>query len=134
MLGLVLKMLPNCMSKKLQLLKFLAKNESPSSMKLIVKMFLQFAFIGLAKNVTMFSKSYKPPLLHIRCVYKGHLLSKKEICSMVSVCLTNACMVKSLVDNPFHVTGLFLYRLKTPENLWFSEVFKEVYKETSGMK
>ena len=88
MLGLVLKMLPNCMSKKLQLLKFLAKNESPSSMKLIVKMFLQFAFIGLAKNVTMFSKPYKPPLLHIRCVYKGHLLSKKEICSMVSVCLT----------------------------------------------
>lgn len=88
MLGLVLKILPNCMSKKLQLLKFLAKNESPSSMKLIVKMFLQFAFIGLAKNVTMFSKPYKPPWLHIRCVYKGHLLSKKEICSMVSVCLT----------------------------------------------
>lgn len=56
MLGLGLKMLPSCLCKKLQLLKFLAKNESPSSMKLTVKMFLQFAFIGLAKNVRMFSK------------------------------------------------------------------------------
>ena len=26
--------------------------------------------------------------------------------------------------NPFHVTGLFLYPLKTPENMWFSDVLK----------
>ena len=26
--------------------------------------------------------------------------------------------------NPFHVTGLFLYFLKTSENLWFSDVFR----------
>ena len=25
--------------------------------------------------------------------------------------------------NPFHATGLFLYPLKTSENLWFSNVF-----------
>ena len=26
--------------------------------------------------------------------------------------------------NPFHSTGLFLYTLKTPENLWFSDIFR----------
>ena len=26
--------------------------------------------------------------------------------------------------NPFHVTGLFLYLLKTLENLWFSDIFR----------
>ena len=26
--------------------------------------------------------------------------------------------------NPFHVTGLFLYILKTPENFWFSIIFR----------
>ena len=33
--------------------------------------------------------------------------------------------------NPFHATGLFLYPLKTPGNLWFSGFLK---KETGGMK
>ena len=27
------------------------------------------------------------------------------------------------VFNPFYATGLFLYPLKTSENLWFSDVF-----------
>ena len=39
--------------------------------------------------------------------------------------------------NPFHVTGPFLYSLKTAEklsqNLWFSK-FQGVQKETIGMK
>ena len=26
--------------------------------------------------------------------------------------------------NPFHATGLFLYTMKTLENLWFSDVFR----------
>ena len=26
--------------------------------------------------------------------------------------------------NPFHITGRFLYPLKTSENFWFSDVFK----------
>ena len=30
--------------------------------------------------------------------------------------------------NPFHVSGLFLYPLKTSENLWFSDVFKDYRK------
>ena len=116
-------MLPNYLSKKIQLLKNLAENESRGSMKLTVKMVLQFTCIGPAKIVKMFSKYYRPLLLHIRCVYKGHLLSKKEICSMVYVCLTNMCMVESSVDNPFHTTGLFLYPQKTSENLWFIYLF-----------
>ena len=36
--------------------------------------------------------------------------------------------------NPFHATGPFRYPLKTSENLWFSDVFREVSKETSGTK
>ena len=35
--------------------------------------------------------------------------------------------------NPFHATGLFLYPLKTSENLWFS-VFSVAIKRDSGMK
>ena len=34
----------------------------------------------------------------------------------------------------FHVTGLFLYRLKTLENLWFCDVSGGIEKETSSMK
>ena len=30
--------------------------------------------------------------------------------------------------NPFHAAGLFLYPLKTPENLWFCDVFR-VYRK-----
>ena len=26
--------------------------------------------------------------------------------------------------NPFHATGLFLYPLKTPKDLWFSDVLR----------
>ena len=33
--------------------------------------------------------------------------------------------------NPFHVTGLFLYPLKTSKNSWFVQ---GVQKETSSMK
>ena len=36
--------------------------------------------------------------------------------------------------NPFHATGLFLYPLKTLENLWFSDFFQGVKKETSDTK
>ena len=35
--------------------------------------------------------------------------------------------------NPFHATGLFLYPLKTSENLWFSDVIRGI-KDTSDMK
>ena len=35
--------------------------------------------------------------------------------------------------NPFHVTGLFLYPLKTSENLCFF-LFSGAWKATSGMK
>ena len=37
-----------------------------------------------------------------------------------------------VVINPFHVTGSFLYPLKT-ENIWFSDVFRG-YKKTCGME
>ena len=33
-----------------------------------------------------------------------------------------------LLLNPFHATGLFLYLLKTSENLWFSDTFREYRK------
>ena len=36
--------------------------------------------------------------------------------------------------NPFNATGLFLYPLKTSENLWFSDFFQGVKKETSDTK
>ena len=36
--------------------------------------------------------------------------------------------------NPFHVIGFFLYPLKPSENQGFSDDFKGVQKETSGMK
>ena len=38
-----------------------------------------------------------------------------------------------VVINPFHVTGSFLYPLKTSENIWFSDVFRG-YRKTSGME
>ena len=41
---------------------------------------------------------------------------------------------RALPVNRFHVTGLLRYPLKTSENLWFSDVFRVVSKETSGMK
>ena len=31
--------------------------------------------------------------------------------------------------NPFHATGIFLYPLKTSENLWFSDIFKGYRKK-----
>ena len=31
--------------------------------------------------------------------------------------------------NPFHTRGLYLYLLKTSENLWFSYVFRGVERE-----
>ena len=37
--------------------------------------------------------------------------------------------VCQLLLNPFHVTGLFLYLLKTSENLWFSDVFKGIERD-----
>ena len=45
----------------------------------------------------------------------------------MSFCLMPLCSVSKIISghlNPFHVTGLFLYPLKTPENPWFFEVFK----------
>ena len=36
--------------------------------------------------------------------------------------------------HPFHGTGLFLCPLKILGNLWFSDVFHGVKKETSAMK
>ena len=37
------------------------------------------------------------------------------------------------VLTPFHAAGLFLYPLKTSQNLWFSDVFRGAQKENSGM-
>ena len=39
-----------------------------------------------------------------------------------------------LFVNPFHVTGVILYPLKTSENLWFSDIFRGYRKRPSGMK
>ena len=41
---------------------------------------------------------------------------------------------KCMIINSFYVTGLFLYSLKSSENLWFFLMFSGVQKETSGMK
>ena len=40
----------------------------------------------------------------------------------------------SCVFNPFHVTDLFLYRLKTYKNLWFSDVLRGFRKRTVPWK
>ena len=39
-----------------------------------------------------------------------------------------------MIVNPFHDTGLFQSPLKSSSNLWFSDVFQEVQKNTSAMK
>ena len=36
--------------------------------------------------------------------------------------------------DPFHATGIFLYPLKTSENLWFSDVIRGAWKDTCDMK
>ena len=41
---------------------------------------------------------------------------------------------KRMLINTYHVTGLFLYSLKTCENLCFSYVFRGYKKEQSDMK
>ena len=33
------------------------------------------------------------------------------------------------VNNPFYATETFIYPLKTPENLWFSDVFRGIEME-----
>ena len=38
-----------------------------------------------------------------------------------------------IMINPFHVTGLFLFSLKT-ENIWFSDALRGVQIETSDIK
>ena len=45
----------------------------------------------------------------------------------------NLLSKKSNLVNPFYVTNLFQYRLKTSENLWFS-VFWGALKKISGMR
>ena len=37
---------------------------------------------------------------------------------------TKVTTAKSIAINTFHATGVFLYSLKTLENLWFSDVFR----------
>ena len=43
------------------------------------------------------------------------------------------CIFRGYFIDPFHVTGFFRYPMETSENLWFSDVFQGVLKETSSM-
>ena len=57
--------------------------------------------------------------------YKG-LIRNPEIGSNFN--FFKNCFNRFWVINPFHVTGLFQYPLKTSENLWFSDVFRGDWK------
>ena len=43
---------------------------------------------------------------------------------------TKVSTAKSIAINTFHATGVFLYSLKTLENLWFSDVFRGCRKRS----
>ena len=51
----------------------------------------------------------------------NYSIFRRPIYSKHSLVQTGVCQ---LLFNPFHATGLFLYLLKTSENLWFSDVFR----------
>ena len=59
----------------------------------------------------------------------GIFLAKKWIDKVIVISRKNdrIIIIKVLVQGiiyPFHATGLFLYPLKTSENLWLSDVFR----------
>ena len=56
-------------------------------------------------------------------LYASSFIQGGSISSNITICF-----------NPFHTNGLFQYPLKISENQRFSDVFRGVQKETSGIK
>ena len=59
---------------------------------------------------------------------KSSWLLKISLLMLQILCKENLFFKKYFLKNPFHATGLFLYHLKTSENLGFSDVFREYRK------
>ena len=71
-------------------------------------------------------------LLKLRHAWASLTISNWNMCVWVSFLdiYLQARYQNNLSINPFHATGLFLFPLKTLENLWFSDVFRGYRKRT----
>ena len=82
------------------------------------------------------SKIIRKPLLYL--VYLHFEISISSVYTVWGQSMSPNIFEELLMQedyiNPYHSIGLFRYPLKTLENPWFSDVFRGVLKETSGMK
>ena len=69
-----------------------------------------------APHATSEDKIYRELNLRLHTKACFHLLGLKRIKHLL--------LPKSININPFHINVLFLYLLKTSENLWFSDVLR----------
>ena len=57
------------------------------------------------------------------------LLNIRKVAQVTQVFETSF-INRNSIFNPFHATDLFWYSLKTSENIWFSDVFREYQKRS----